>query len=268
MFLKSLELSFKYGLSSNALNGISFGVKRGETLGIVGASGCGKSTLLRIISGILPAFPSQQLSGELEINGTTALKYRSSGNLSFMFQEPTLMPNLNVGENIAMPLRVRGDMDTIRPGKLMESVGLSDHANFLPKALSGGMRTRVALARSFVSAPKLLLLDEPFSALDIGWKSTLYQELEELRAAYETTVVMVTHDVQEALLLSNQIIVLSSSGQISGTYTLPPVPVKERIANIPEFMKTVYTTYMLPIQEDIINGRNKKYEGPDMAYSY
>lgn len=237
------------------LDDISFHLPRGEAIAIVGASGCGKSTLLRLISGILPNRQQNKLNGNIYINSLLPDEYRIKGKLSFMFQENTLMPNLSVKENIALPLKIQGVTDNQKVRSLIDIVGLQAYANFLPKHLSGGMKTRVALARSFINNPDLLLLDEPFSALDIAWKSKLYKELDKLRNRFNTTMIVVTHDVQEALLLSNHIVVLNNTGEIEIKKAIQSnYSITERVNNISGFMNSVYTEYMIPIQNAIING--------------
>lgn len=258
MFLKSADINFGYNFKRKILNGVSFGLNKGETLSIVGPSGCGKSTLMRIISGILPSTKNNLLSGEITINGQTPDEYRKAGKLAFMFQEATLMPNLTVKENIALPLKIKGLYNNEKINNLLQTVGLSEYQDYLPKQLSGGMKTRVALSRSFATNPELLLLDEPFSALDIAWKSKLYIELEKLREQFNTTVVFVTHDVQESLLLSNDICVFNRLGQIQAKHTMHSTKsITERVKNISGFMNEVYADYMLPIQDAIMNGENK-----------
>lgn len=129
------------------------------------------------------------------------------------------MPNLTVSENIALPLQILGGSNNGTFENIINTVGLSEATNKFPKDLSGGMKTRTALARSFITNPKLLLLDEPFSALDLGWKNTLYKELNALQAANNTCVVMVTHDIEEAVELGSRILVLSHSGAGIAEYT-------------------------------------------------
>ena len=259
MFLKSENVSFGYSTEKKVLNGVSFALHKSNTLSIVGASGCGKSTLLRIISGILPTTKDNQLSGQININRQTPDEYRKSGKLAFMFQESTLLPYLTARENIAFPLKIKGIRDDERVDSLLRTVGLADYANYLPKQLSGGMKTRVALARSFVTGPELLLLDEPFSALDIAWKSKLYVELEKLREQYLTTVVFVTHDVQEALLLSNDVMVFSKQGEVQASHTIKTdKTLRDRVNDITGFLNEVYADYMLPIQDAIMKGKSEK----------
>jgi NitT/TauT family transport system ATP-binding protein len=151
----------------------------------------------------------------VSVFGESAIDYRDTGYLSFMFQEPSLMPNLNVRDNIEFPLRLRGEsVDIDFVDSLISTVGLKEHQNKLPKELSGGMKTRVSLARAFVTKPELLLLDEPFSALDISWRYEMYTYLDKIKEKLSTTVILVTHDIQEAVLLADKILVLSKEGRI------------------------------------------------------
>lgn len=214
MFMELNNIYFSHIKGKTVLNNVSFSLQKGETLAIVGASGSGKSTILRLISGILPVAKKNELSGKILINNQSPAEYVKEGKLSFMFQEPTLFPNLSVKENIALPLKVKNQSDEKKVNHLIEIVGLSGFEDYLPKDLSGGMKTRVALARSFVTNPELLLLDEPFSSLDIAWQDALYYELKELKNEFSTTVVLVTHDITEAIALSDKIICLSIEGKI------------------------------------------------------
>ena len=220
MLVKVENLSFGYTGSRTVLNDISFAVNGGDTLGLLGVSGCGKSTLMRILSGLLTGESPHELGGVVEVGGTSPREYRRAGKLSFMFQEPTLLPHLSVRKNIELPFSVKGVSDAGRLEEVIETVGLSNYVDYLPSALSGGMRTRVSLARSFVTGPELLLLDEPFSALDVGWKAKLYDELMALQRNYKTTVVLVTHDIEEALSLSHHLLLLGIRGNVLGRYTV------------------------------------------------
>jgi len=260
LYINIDNLNFKFEKNS-ILKDISFQVFKGQTLAIVGASGCGKSTLLRILSGILPNADSNSLQGDISIDSLTPDQYRQTGKLAFMFQEATLMPHLTVKQNVELPLKIKGNVNKQKTTNLIKAVGLEEYSNYLPKELSGGMKTRVALARSFSTNPELLLLDEPFSALDIAWKSKLYVELEKLKEETDTTVVVVTHDVQEALLLANHIIVINRFGgieiqkEIKSDYSI-----MQRVNNISGYMNSVYESYMLPIQDAILKGQNNKNE--------
>jgi ABC-type nitrate/sulfonate/bicarbonate transport system ATPase subunit len=255
MFLKANNLTFSYVPNVPVLQDVSLELRQGDTLAVVGASGCGKSTLLRTLSGILPNNSKQTMNGHIAICGCNPDEYRKLGRLAFMFQESTLMPNLSVRDNISFPLKIKGSRDDNKVSELIEAVGLLEFAEYLPKQLSGGMKTRVALARSFVTGPELLFLDEPFAALDIAWKSRLYRELEKLLEMHDTTVVFVTHDVQEALLLSDNVMVFSKQGGVRATYEIESEKsISERVNDISGFMAEVYTDYMLPIQDAIMNG--------------
>jgi ABC-type nitrate/sulfonate/bicarbonate transport system ATPase subunit len=261
MFLENRHINFSYSSGRRVLSDITLSLPKGETLAIVGASGCGKSTLLRIISGILPNAKSNYLQGEISVGGLTPDQYRQLGKLTFMFQEATLLPHLTVKQNIELPVKIKRDSNEEKVNNLIKAVGLEEYSGYLPKQLSGGMRTRVALARSFSTNPELLLLDEPFSALDIAWKSKLYVELEKLREETNTTVVMVTHDVQEALLLADHVIVMNSFGGIEARKEIKTdYTIMRRVNNISGYMNSVYESYMLPIQDAIINGQKKKNE--------
>lgn len=261
------DISFQYTEGKKVLQHISFDLEKGKTLAIVGASGCGKSTLLRIVSGILPSNNHNQLSGKLSIETLSPDEYRQTGKLAFMFQEATLLPHLTVKENIQLPLKIKGNNDEKKVADLIKAVGLEEYANYLTKQLSGGMKTRVALARSFSTKPELMLLDEPFSALDIAWKSKLYVELERLREYTSTTVVIVTHDVQEALLLADYVLVMNKYGAIESRKAIQTsYSIMERVYDISGYMNSVYENYMLPIQDAIINGQTKKNEKQDTIH--
>jgi len=267
VFINIQNLNFAFNKQKPVLNDITISLAKGKTLAIVGASGCGKSTLLRILSGILPNAEGNSLQGDISIYGLTTEQYRQTGKLAFMFQEATLMPHLTVKQNIELPLKIKGNANEQKTNNLIKAVGLEEYSNYLPKQLSGGMKTRVALARSFSTNPELLLLDEPFSALDIAWKSKLYVELEKLREEAATTVVVVTHDVQEALLLADHVIVMNSFGGIETRKEIKSdYSIMQRVNNISGYMNSVYESYMLPIQDAIMNGQNRKNEKQDTLH--
>jgi NitT/TauT family transport system ATP-binding protein len=249
--INAKDISFHYAEGKQVLQNISFDLEKGKTLAIVGASGCGKSTLLRIISGILPCTNSNRLHGTLLVENQTPDQYRQTGKLAFMFQEATLMPHLTVKENIELPLKIKGSNDPKKIAELIKAVGLEEYANYLPKQLSGGMKTRVALARAFVTEPELLLLDEPFSALDIGWKSDLYKRLVSF---FHTTVVIVTHDVQEAILLADNIIVLNRKGSIQAKFSVnSTISINDRVHDIAGFVNDQAFKELYPaLQQAII----------------
>jgi ABC-type nitrate/sulfonate/bicarbonate transport system ATPase subunit len=209
------NLSFGYNKSLTVLQDISLSIDNLEPVAIIGPSGCGKSTFLRLLCGILPNEKTNFLHGQIYIDGNFPTDFVKNNNVGFMFQEPALFPNLTVFQNIVLPLKLKGYKNYKNiTSELISKVGLNQFINYYPSELSGGMKTRVSLARTFISQPKLLLLDEPFNSLDIKWKFTLYKELVLLIDLYKPLTFIVTHDINEALLLSNQIYVFGKSGTV------------------------------------------------------
>lgn len=201
------NVSVRFGNGRQALDGVSLRVQAGEFLSILGPSGCGKTTILRLIAGLVE--PS---SGTVAtpLNGAHAGGRRD--DIGFVFQDPTLMPWASVYKNIWLPLRFRGvsaDAARDRIVPLLEKVGLADLAEAYPHELSGGMKMRVSIARALVTGPKLLLMDEPFAALDEITRFKLNDDLLELWSDIDCTVVFVTHSVYEAVYLSNRIAVMA-----------------------------------------------------------
>src|SRR5690242_3282659 len=150
MSLSVRNISFGYNMDRIVLDDISFDVPKGETVSVLGVSGSGKSTLLRVISGLLKSTKKNQHSGSATFNGSSVNVLTNSGELSFMFQESALMPNLNVRENVELPLRILNRNSRARVDELIKLVGLNEAEKKFPKDLSGGMKTRTALARSFI----------------------------------------------------------------------------------------------------------------------
>lgn len=191
--------------SLHVLDDINLQVKEGEFISVVGPSGCGKTTLLKILGGLLS--PTR---GELSIKGNSidvALKRRDFG---FVFQNPVLLPWRNVLQNIELPLEIIGDKTPFAESeKLLELVGLEDFGSYYPTALSGGMKQRVAIARALVFNPDILLMDEPFGALDELIRERLNLELLRIWQETRKTIVFVTHSISEAVFLSNRVVMLS-----------------------------------------------------------
>ncbi|MBU2746249.1 ABC transporter ATP-binding protein [Acidithiobacillus caldus] len=193
------------------LEAISFSMARRERLAIVGASGCGKSTLLRIIAGL-----EQPSRGQLSLDGEWV--HGPSRERCYVFQKPTLFPWLTVKDNIRFSRRLHVNMwatseevsrSVYRANALISLMGLGGSENLYPAQISGGMQQRVSIARALMANPKLLLLDEPFSALDTQIKENSYKVINRVLTIEQMSVIMVTHDVREAVLLSDRVIVLS-----------------------------------------------------------
>jgi NitT/TauT family transport system ATP-binding protein len=206
--LNSISKTFSNG--TLALSNMSLDVGRGEFLSLLGPSGCGKSTALRIIAGL-----GEPSSGTIEWPG--AEHYDSAGKpereVAFVFQEPTLMPWATVADNVWLPLRLKGLSRGAARDEVHETlrmVGLESFANSYPRELSGGMKMRVSIARALITKPKLLLMDEPFAALDEITRFRLNNDLLELWQRFSWTVIFVTHSVFESVYLSERIVVMAA----------------------------------------------------------
>ena len=197
-----------------ALSNMSLSVQRGEFLSLLGPSGCGKSTALRIIAGLGAAS-----SGTVDWPSSTInSKGLPQGDIGFVFQDPTLMPWSTVFGNVYLPLKLQGvGKDQARP-RIMETLatlGLAEFAEAYPRELSGGMKMRVSIARALVTKPKLLLMDEPFAALDEITRQKLNDDVLKLWRQSGVTVIFVTHSVFESAYLSNRIVVMRARpGQV------------------------------------------------------
>lgn len=227
MSLQVENISFGYAKGHLILQDISFCVNAGETFCILGASGSGKSTLLKIIAGLLPNSKKNIYSGSVTFNSKSVEALKMSGSLSYMFQEPALLPNLTVQGNIELPTRILRKSFHYSVQDTIKTVGLGASIEKYPRDLSGGMRTRTALARSFITQPSVLILDEAFSSLDVGWQSSLYAELKTLQKRDNTAVVLVTHNVDEAIELADKIFILSHTGTLLQQYDLCKADVEQ-----------------------------------------
>jgi len=192
-----------------ALSGMSLTVESGEFISLLGPSGCGKSTALRIIAGL-----GDVTSGKIDWPSSRInSKGLPEGDIGFVFQEPTLMPWKTVFGNVYLPLKLRGVSKSEASDRIMQAlatVGLQDFADAYPRELSGGMKMRVSIARALVTKPKLLLMDEPFAALDEITRQKLNDDVLRLWKATGITVIFVTHSVFESAYLSNRIVVMKA----------------------------------------------------------
>lgn len=194
----------KDGDSFQVLKDINLTIKEGEFICIVGASGCGKSTLLRSIAGL-----DNVHEGTIEVNGTLVTKPEKSRGM--VFQEHRLFPWLNIEDNISYVLNEGTKEEKAeKVRKHIELVGLKGFEKAYPKQLSGGMSQRAGIARALVNQPKLLLLDEPFGALDAFTKIQMQQEVKRIHKTEGTTMILVTHDIDEAVYLADRIVVMTS----------------------------------------------------------
>jgi NitT/TauT family transport system ATP-binding protein len=195
--------------SVTALSGIDLDVARGEFLTLLGPSGCGKSTLLRAVADLVPVS-----GGEIRVLGDTAEAARRRRDIGFVFQDPALLPWRTSLQNVALPLEVADGAKhrgKATPIELLELVGLEGWEHAYPHELSGGMRQRVSLARALVSDPKILLMDEPFGALDEITRDRLNEELRRVWRETGTTILFVTHSIYEAAFLGQRVLMLASN---------------------------------------------------------
>ena len=200
--LRLEHLSKTYQDGTRALADVTLTVGEGEIVALVGGSGCGKTTLLRLIAGL-----DRASAGAILLDGQPITEPHPA--VGIVFQEPRLLPWLTVADNVAFGLEdVPAPERRARVAHALEMVGIPEHAGRWPRELSGGQQQRVAIARAFVTAPKLLLLDEPFSALDAFTRASLHEHLLGLWAESRPMVLLVTHDVQEAVALADRAVVM------------------------------------------------------------
>jgi NitT/TauT family transport system ATP-binding protein len=207
--LKGVGKTFQNG--TTAVEGLDLTINKREFLSLLGPSGCGKSTALRIIAGL-----TSMSSGTMD----WADGKPKPGDISFVFQESTLMPWTSVWENVYLPLKLRGkSKDEAQPqvAEALKMVGLSQFVNSYPRELSGGMKMRASIARALVTRPRVMLMDEPFAALDEMTRIKLNNDLQALWKEHGWTVVFVTHSVYESVYISNRIVVMAARpGRIIG----------------------------------------------------
>jgi NitT/TauT family transport system ATP-binding protein len=204
--VKFSALKKRYGGGPLVLDTMDLTVGAGDFVTLIGPSGCGKSTVLKLVSGLNP--PTE---GSLEVLGTRPKLARD--RQAFIFQDATLLPWLTAQRNAELPLRLQGVAAGPRGEKaaaMLAQVGLEPYAGYYPRQLSGGMKMRVSIARALTLAPQLLLLDEPFGALDEMTRNRLNEQLLALREQLHFTAIFVTHSVSEAVFLSNRIVVMAA----------------------------------------------------------
>jgi NitT/TauT family transport system ATP-binding protein len=208
------------GRSVQALTSVTLKVGRGSFVALIGPSGCGKSTLLRLVAGL-----EEPDEGVVRVRNEAPHTFRAHGELGIAFQDPALLPWRSVRRNVALPLQVLGknvEANRQRIDSLIELVGLTGYADSLPGQLSGGMRQRVAIARALITDPSVLLLDEPFGALDQILRRSMNQELQRIWMARPTTALIVTHSIDEAAFLADEVVVMNSEpGRIVQTIPIP-----------------------------------------------
>jgi NitT/TauT family transport system ATP-binding protein len=224
----------RYANGAPVLEAVDFTVAKGEFVSFIGPSGCGKSTVLKLISGLTP--PS---AGTISVDAMTPKDARET--ISYIFQDATLLPWRTVRQNVGLGLELEGlvpkDRRQKKTAALLQLVGLENVAESYPRELSGGMKMRVSIARALATNPRLLLMDEPFAALDEMSRDRLNEELLRLRAEQKWTAVFVTHSVAEAVFLSSRVVVVAPNpGRIHAVLVVDlPHPRTAALRDSPEF---------------------------------
>ncbi len=224
------EVGKTFSNGTVALAALNLDIREGEFVSLLGPSGCGKSTALRMMAGLAEAS-----------TGTITRPPAAEDGLGFVFQEPTLMPWATVADNVWLPLRLKGISRTEAASRITEVlalVGLDGFANSYPRELSGGMKMRVSIARALVLRPKLLLMDEPFAALDEITRSKLNDDLLRIKVERDCTIIFVTHSVYESVYLSSRILVMAARpGRIIAEIDVDePMPRPESFRRTPAYI--------------------------------
>jgi NitT/TauT family transport system ATP-binding protein len=224
-----------------AVDGVSFKAAPGEFVSVIGPSGCGKSTLLRLAAGLIPL-----TAGRIAVNGTEVTEPRQ--DVALMFQKPTLLPWQTALQNTLLPRKIQGKANQAAEDEaygLLETVGLAGFEHTYPRHLSGGMQQRVALARLLMVGVDVLLLDEPFAAVDQLTRERLNLELLKVHARTDATALLVTHNITEAILLADRVLVMTPRpGRISDVIDVPfERPRFPQLAKEPEFQDLVFRAH-------------------------
>jgi NitT/TauT family transport system ATP-binding protein len=234
------DVGKRFGQGPAVLARIALEAERGEFVSLIGPSGCGKSTLLRLIAGL-----TTPTTGTIFVDGRPPASAR--GEIFFVFQDAHLLPWRRVAANVELPLMLRGDPRARRRERvrdMLELVGLEAAADKFPWQLSGGMKMRVSIARALSVAPRILLLDEPFGALDEMTRDRLNEDLLAIRERDPFTAFFVTHSVAEAVFLSNRVVVLAANpGRVSATIEVPfAYPRTAELRETPAFLAKLAET--------------------------
>ena len=253
-----LSVEKTYPNGTRALQPVNLTVQQGEFVTLLGPSGCGKSTLLKMVAGLLAPSDGRLLLWRKPVDAVEA----SGNRLSFVFQEPTLMPWARVQANVRLPLDLAGVPRSEADARVHEAlplVGLDKFAGNLPRELSGGMQMRVSIARGLVTQPTLLLMDEPFGALDEITRNRLDSDLLELWQRQKLTVIFVTHSIYEAVYLSTRVVVMAARpGRV-----VDEIVIDEPYPRGPAFrVSTAFSAYARQLQDALLRASGA---GPDEA---
>lgn len=254
VLVKGLNVSYlsSTGARVEALRDVSFKVHDGELVTIVGPSGCGKTTLLNAIAGLLNFRKDVSMSGKIFVKNTKSMGY--------VFQRDALLPWRTIIENITLGLEVKGFPKEKRKEvalDLLKMVGLEGYENKYPHELSAGMRQRVALARTIAYDPELILMDEPLGLLDAQTRMSLQDEILKIHKRTQKTILMVTHDIAEAIILGNRVLVMSSRpGNIKSEYVVKlPKPRSALSSRLDSEFNRLYRLILDDLKEDMQTGQ-------------
>ena len=244
---------------------VTLAIGEGEFVAIVGPSGCGKSTLLRVISGLSPP-----LDGEVRVRGQVVDNVRT--DVGYMFQTDALLPWRTVLDNVALPLKFKGMERAAREARAREwivTVGLRGFEDAFPHQLSGGMRKRVSLACTLVASPDVILMDEPFSALDVQTRSLMENELMAIWQRERKTVLFVTHDLEEAIALSDKVVVLSARPTKVKAVHKIELPRPRNVLDVRSELAfhTLYTRLWDDMRDEVLTGYNQERQAAGMQPS-